>query len=473
MTTKKRGPARTGQLTWRATKGWCARIPLTIDGEHVRRTFELGTRDKGVARRKMARLISETASGDTTPDASAPLTVWDAVTMTVARWTGDGVRTVDTRIAQLRRHALGCPGDCPEHHEHIAREPHHIGHLSVTDVTREHIETILRTMQAAGLSKQSGVHQRRYLSAVFDDLWRSDLVAENPVAKVRPPKMRRDPRKRAVLTQDELVRYLAWVHPDDKHRGAVLERQTMSVVSWCFGGLRTGELHAMRWDDFSDDFASGFVRRGKTEELQALPVPEVMRPYLLRWWRHVGSPETGLVFPCRRGDDVGATRKQVSHAKALRRDLMRAFGVETRSRVSVHRGGGRGEIRPLAWVTKPFASWSRRERELFVDTETTRCVDFHSWRRAASGQLARAGVNEQTAMAFTHHTDAKTHRRYWAAAQMATLPAEALPNLPAPSEPGIPVSDCSTPSEKPESFRRAWQNSNLRPLASEASALSS
>jgi len=37
---------RKGQLLWRSTKGWCARIPITIDGERIRKVVELGTRDK-------------------------------------------------------------------------------------------------------------------------------------------------------------------------------------------------------------------------------------------------------------------------------------------------------------------------------------------------------------------------------------------------------------------------------------------
>ncbi len=423
-------PLKNDGLVWRETKGWCTRIVTWKDGEKIRPVVTLGTRDRAVARRKRKRLIAEAEKGAAVTEATSKLTVWDAAAMTLERWKRDGVKSADHRVAQLRLHALGCIDDCRDDHAHVEPEPHHIGGALVGAVTRQHIEAVLRVMHEAGYSRQSGVHQRRYLSMVFDDLWRTDVISSNPVAKVRMPKMRTDKRMRAVLTDEELSRYLRWEHPTERLRGAVLERQTMSVVSWCFGGLRTSEIHALRWDDFAEDFSEGMVRRGKTEQLQPLPVPDVMRPYLLRWWRFAGSPVGGLVFPCRIGESAGAGRKESSHAQAMRRDLMRAFGLEERQRVSVKRGGGRGEIRPMKWVAKPFGEWSRRERELFSDTETTRRVDFHSWRRAASGQLARAGVNEQTAMAFTNHSDARTHRRYWAAAQMATLPPDALPQLP-------------------------------------------
>ncbi len=59
----------------------------------------------------------------------------------------------------------------------------------------------------------------------------------------------------------------------------------------------------------------------------------MLRPFLKRWWEANGSPREGLVFPVLRdGKHSKAEDKdekhQVSHAKALRRDLRRAFGVD-------------------------------------------------------------------------------------------------------------------------------------------------
>lgn len=51
---------RKGQLIWRSTKGWCARVPITVEGARFRKVFELGTRDKLVARRRLARLLADT-----------------------------------------------------------------------------------------------------------------------------------------------------------------------------------------------------------------------------------------------------------------------------------------------------------------------------------------------------------------------------------------------------------------------------
>lgn len=74
-----------------------------------------------------------------------------------------------------------------------------------------------------------------------------------------------------------------------------------------------------------------------------------------------------------------------------------------------------------------------RERELLEETEFTRPVDFHSFRRAFKQGLADAGVELQTAMTLSGATDAKTHARYLAnTSKLRTVPLAALPFWPAP-----------------------------------------
>ncbi len=407
-TKNKPGRPRTGgKLIWRETKGWCCRITVTVEGERIRRMIELGTRDRVVARRKRVRLLAEETAEGAAATTSALLTVREAADATCKRWEADGIKTAAGRRSGLRRFVLGCPDDCTEDHEHTAVEPHHIGERVVTSVGKAEVEAIYDAMREAGKSRQTVVHIRNFVSAVFDDLWRDGLVPENPVKRARLPKLKRDRRHRAVLTEGELASYLRWQHPKRHHQLAVEQRQTMAVMSWCFGGLRAGELHAMRWEDFSDDFATGTVRRGKTEKLQSIQVPDIVRAYLDRWHQRWKKPRNGLVFPCLRGPGAGEHSKTgVSHASALRRDLQRA---------------------------QVAAKGSRRMRELFETTKTTKPVDFHSFRRAAAGALKRAGVNEQTAMALLQHADSKTHRRYWSQADGAQeVPLDALPQLPAP-----------------------------------------
>jgi hypothetical protein len=128
---------------------------------------------------------------------------------------------------------------------------------------------------------------------------------------------------------------------------------------------------------------------------------------------------------------------------------------------------------------------------LQTDTSDTLAVDFHSFRRAFTTGLAVSGVNVQTAMALAGHSDVEIHMRYVLPATLVT-PAGALPQLaPQPTEPEPPVvlqapgpPFRSSAGAKPDNLiarlteilndlTRARQDSNLRPTAPEAVALSS
>lgn len=104
----------------------------------------------------------------------------------------------------------------------------------------------------------------------------------------------------------------------------------MSVLARCFGGLRTGDLHTLRWESFDlPGFEGGWAPRQKTRRPQRLTVPESLRPFLVIYWESKESPTSGLMFPVRKGEREGETRlKGASHARELRRDLKHAFGVD-------------------------------------------------------------------------------------------------------------------------------------------------
>jgi integrase len=114
-----------------------------------------------------------------------------------------------------------------------------------------------------------------------------------------------------VLTDAELVAYLGYVHPQEHWRAAILERQVMACIARVFAGLRTADLHSMRWDalDSADGaFTWGWAPRQKTRRPQLLEVPEMLRPMLRDWWERHGRPTSGLVFPARRGRRAGEVK---------------------------------------------------------------------------------------------------------------------------------------------------------------------
>jgi hypothetical protein len=73
-----------------------------------------------------------------------------------------------------------------------------------------------------------------------------------------------------------------------------------------------------------------------------------------------------------------------------------------------------------------------KHQAIHKNSPTSRCVDFHSFRRAFASSLAEVGVNEQRAMILTAHADSKTHALYVpSTAAMQAIPEGAVQMLPA------------------------------------------
>jgi hypothetical protein len=107
MVDTKRGRPRKGSLVWRKS-GWHARFWALVDGEWIRVVRPLGTDNKAVARRKLARLVAEANAGATpnARDASAAETLWDACTRIVKQQGEDGLKTWAERRSLLDRYTL-------------------------------------------------------------------------------------------------------------------------------------------------------------------------------------------------------------------------------------------------------------------------------------------------------------------------------------------------------------------------------
>jgi integrase len=293
------------------------------------------------------------------------------------------------------------------------------GELPVTEIRPSHIRDALEAARETGKSQKTLANIRGSASIVFEDLWRSEVIEENPVSRAPFVRAHVDRRERAVLTDEELVVYLAWRHPDERFDVFVAQRQTMSLVSRLLGGARVGDLHSITWQSFDlEEFSFGWVPRNKTERPQRMHIDPALRPYLAAWHQRMGSPREGLVFPRLIGAGAGELGKPgSSYAEELRRDLKRAMGLEAYT-------DGR-------WVEAVAeADYTPRQRELFTETEYTRPVDFHSWRRAFNQALADAGMNAQQAAALAGHSSLEAHQKYLRnTAKAATLPQSAVPKL--------------------------------------------
>ena len=417
----------TGTLQRRPT-GWYGQYWATVDGERVRLTRALGTHNRAVAKRKLAKLVAAAQRGEVA-DATAAETFEEAaerVYQARVEAGADDPRGPRAELASLRHHAFET-----------------IGPIAVDAITPKDINSVLDAGKDAGLARQSVQHLRQRMANVFEALRREGAVTTNPVREASMPKFGKQVRReRAVLTDHELAVYLSWEHPLERFQEAARERQVMACVSRMFGGLRTGDLHALRWEAFDTEggsFATGYAPRQKTKRPQLLEVPETLRPFLRDWWERAGRPSKGLVFPVRRigkrGDRVGDQRRGVSHADAFRRDLRRAFRAAPEG-VAVPQGPA---LDAETDEYGPDSDGDKRWRELFTETDYTLPVDFHSWRRAYVQALADADVNAQQAAALAGHADLGAHMRYlFNASKARRLPDSALPTLDVVSEKHLP-----------------------------------
>jgi len=402
---------RTGQLIKRAS-GYYARVWTTIDGERVRVMRALGTQSKPAAKAKLARMLA--AEDGTTLDPKRAETFREAAQ-----------RVYDARIAEYYTRRPGvAPAKGPR--DELAQLTRYafgvIGDLAVPDVKPNHINDALDHAKAKGLAKASAQHLRQRMSNVFAALVREGSVTSNPVAAASMPRFDAGvERERAVLTDAELQVYLAWEPKEDRNKGAARELQTMACVSRMFGGVRTGDLLALRWEAFDTEhggFTWGYAPRQKTRRPQLLEVPAMLRPIIADHWERSGRPAEGLVFPVRRAgkrrDRTGEQRQGATFAARFRRDLQRAFEAATAAEPP---------------IDAPKAD-TQRWRELFTDTDFTLRVDFHSWRRAFAQALADADVNAQTAQALTGHASLAAHARYLrSSGKLRALPSAALPQI--------------------------------------------
>jgi integrase len=434
--------ARTGTLVPPGVDGlWRARVTKArADGSTTRPLYSLGTTDKALARRKLARLVAAVERGDDVLDAAdtanAPERVKDYAEAWLAKREAQGVGMAHKERRNLELHALDV-----------------IGRLPLCDVRPSHVRGILDDALAGGLRRNSLAHIRGVLHRLFRAALEDELIEHNPVAAVRTPKTREVRKERAILTDDEFSRFVSCDAVD-------LELRMLALIARCEGGMRTGDLNNWDWSMIDRArFAECFIPRAKTRTPQRLSIPDVLAPFVRAWWERAGKPESGPVFPVTRGKRAGEARSPLglSFAKRLRRDLFRARVYRMAPiEVPATSRGTRTDRGKFAKGTKLAPS---PRDPLYHETATTLPVDFHSFRRAFNTALAEAGVNVQHAMHLASHSDPKVHARYVMSTRaMRTTPDAALPRLPVAGLAEASVRDGSTAGRA----SKVWANVTAR-----------
>lgn len=163
------GRKRTGTLEFRSGS-WQVRLTVDVDGETIRKWFDLETTSKAVARRKAAKLvaqhsqgaqagaIAETAKGEETAD--------EAAERVFEGQRKGGLRTWKDRAQRWQSYVSPVLGPKP-----------------VNKVRAGDVREVLESALALGKSRQTLQHIKNDMSGVFGALWRDELIAENPVLK--------------------------------------------------------------------------------------------------------------------------------------------------------------------------------------------------------------------------------------------------------------------------------------------------
>lgn len=385
------------------------RYSVTVDGVTTRPWFPLGTDIESVANAKNRELAKRIAAGDIprAEETKALETFRQAADRVLDQAERDGMRSVGDRRQRLRDYAMA-----------------KLGHLKVDAVRAAHIREVLEATRDAGKSKQTVIHLRNDIRSVFVSLWRDEIVKENPVDKVGIPKgLVVDDRPRQILTDDEFARFAMCVD-------VPFQLRVMALVSRTLGGMRTSDLHAWDWSHIDTrDWTTARIKRPKVRGLTFVELPPVLVDVLQEWWEQHGKPTAGPVFPANAGQPMrrrGGSTGRTGYARQLRKWLRRALGIDVPVEVDGTRGDGQ------RWASRRWVQsreLTARELDLLESQDISKRVDFHSFRRAFVSAVGDAGVNAQSAMRLTGHTQIETHMRYVDRLRPVAAPAAAMPAL--------------------------------------------
>ena len=132
----------------------------------------------------------------------------------------------------------------------------HVGRVPLAKLAPEHIQGLLRTLEAEGLSPTTRRYVRSVLRRALNQAERWGYVSRNAAALVEPPRVERaDPY---VLTPEDAGRLLEAVEG---------ERVRPMIALAVSVGFRRGEVLGLLWDDVDLDSAqlrvTGTLRRPK------------------------------------------------------------------------------------------------------------------------------------------------------------------------------------------------------------------
>ena len=316
--------------------------------------------------------------------------------------------------------------------------------LGLDELSLERWVRALAAGELKSFSLDTVHHMRVDISRILGALVLEGAIKMNVAEGVElPDEVEYDDRPFVVLNDDEVRRF--W------RRGFETELMMACLLSREFAGQRTSDLLQADYEDYDFEGWTAFVRRPKTEdqgtkkykrrrkrrirlvyERVRLVIPEPVRAPLLAWREKHRDPLTGELptrgplFPAQRGKNAGKRKSSHGNSWALRlRDALWEEGI-VRPLPPRTEGG-----KFLVGYEQAIGEDRRNHCALQVDTEQTRKVVFHSFRRASVTALRKAGVPLRVAMLITGHSSESTHMGYDAADDAIEIPEASLASQPA------------------------------------------
>jgi integrase len=347
-----------GTLYARGTRLWIGYVDLSGKRRYV--STGLGVGDEAKARKLLekveAKVTRERVDG---AQPEGPMTVRRFADAWIAGRRREGLWSVDDDASRLKLHALP-----------------RLGELVLREVRPRHLQELFQVLRAkvGGSKEQLAPRTVRHvygaLHAMFEAAVAEELIDTNPCVLKKsqlPKKSDKDPawRAGAVFTREEVQLLLS---------SPVVPADRRAVYALMFvGGLRFGEVAALRWRHLLADvaplgklvIASSYstkkrVEKGvKTDRPREMPVHPVLAELLTHWrtkgWSLLVGREPGaddLIVPSREG-----VNRNSNHGLARLHEDLERLGLRPRRQHDARRtfitlaraDGARGEV--LEWCT--------------------------------------------------------------------------------------------------------------------------
>lgn len=324
-----------------------------------------------------------------------------------------------------------------------------IGMIAVANLHAGDVSSVLDAMVEKDDKAARTIEKMRAdISYVFKQLVREHAVRINVALGVPVADHARvDTRLRTNLSDEQYLEF-------QRKRGFRKPLDIMVMLVREVAGYRTSDLHAGDWK-FVDTVAFEWVRvrRPKTDgevganvaqrkarayERVRHDIPEQCRAPLEIYWRSLGCPARGPMFPLLRPSAGGKATSR--HGGEYERRLSEAGGFKANGTSYAE------DFRAAVWeagIYSPMEGFdpSRpdpRHCAFQTDGETTRRLDFMSLRRDYVTAVADSGVNEQTALALSGHTQITTQMRHYMKERKVRTPDAALPGRQKGAPPEAP-----------------------------------